>query len=103
MAKLYKPGRPSKQEPPEKPGEYRWRNKETGCIDYYGEACNLKRRAYQHEHSEKPVGRETHDFEWKQADGRFSVEARRDHERAKIEQHKPSLNQRAGGAGRKPK
>lgn len=70
MAQLYKPGRPSKQEPPEKPGIYRWRNKETGDIDYIGETNNLKRRENQHE-------------------------------RTKIEQHKPSLNQRAGGAGRK--
>ena len=41
MAQLYKPGRPSKQEPPEKPGEYRWRNKETNEIDYYGETLTI--------------------------------------------------------------
>lgn len=103
MAQLYKPGRPSKQPPPSKPGEYRWINKETGEVDYYGEASNLKRREYQHERSDKPVSRETHDFAWKQADGRFSVEKRREHERQKIEQLQPKLNQRAGGAGRKPK
>jgi len=103
MALLYKPGRPSKKEPPEKPGEYRWINKDTGNVDYYGETCNLKRREHQHECSEKPVSRETHDFAWKQADGRFGTEARRDHERKKILQHNPPLNQRAGGAGRKPK
>ena len=27
MALLYKPGAPSRKDPPEKPGEYRWRNK----------------------------------------------------------------------------
>lgn len=101
MAQLYKKGRPSKQEPPEKPGEYRWRNKETGVIDYIGETNNLHRRMLQHEKSEKPVSRETHDFEWKQADGRFSVDKRRGHEAEKIEEHQPRLNQRAGGGGRK--
>lgn len=103
MAHLYKPGRPSKQPPPEKPGEYRWINKETGEVDYYGETNNLKRRQYQHERSDKPVSSDTHDFAWKQADARFSVDARREHERQKIEQHQPKLNQRAGGAGRKSK
>lgn len=101
MAQLYKPGRPSRQEPPEKPGEYRWVCKETGEIDYVGETNNLKRRASEHERSEKPVGRETHHFEWKQADGRFGVDSRRNHEKNKIEQHNPSLNQRLGGGGRK--
>lgn len=103
MAPLYKPGRPSKKTPPSKPGEYRWINKETGEIDYYGETNNLKRRKHQHERSSKPVSENTHDFAWKQADGRYGVDARRDHERQKIEQHQPRLNQRAGGAGRKPK
>lgn len=44
MANMYKPGRPSKQEPPEKAGEYRWINKETREIDYIGETSNLHRR-----------------------------------------------------------
>ena len=101
MASVYKPGRPSKQEPPAAPGEYRWRSKETGQIEYIGETNNLKRRRDQHERSSKPVSRETHDFEWKAADKRYSTDARRDHERAKIEQHHPPLNKRAGEAGRK--
>ena len=102
MAKLFKPGRPSKQPPPEKPGLYRWRNRETGDIDYIGETSNLKRRASQHEHSDKPLGSDTHDFEWQSTDRQTSVDARRDHERSKIKQHNPILNQRGGGAGRKP-
>ena len=101
MAQLYKPGRPSKQVPPNKPGSYRWRNKETGDIDYIGETCDLHRRMLQHERSEKPVSRETHDFEWKQADGRFSVMNRRLHESNKIYKYSPKFNKRAGGAGRK--
>lgn len=103
MAGLYKPGRPSKREPPEKPGEYRYRNKETGEVEYIGETSNLKQRENQHERSDKPVSRETHDFEWKVADRRYGVDARREHEREKIEQHHPNQNQRNGGAGRKPK
>ena len=39
-------------------------------------------------------------FAYKQADGRASQARINDHERSKIEQHKPELNQRAGGAGR---
>lgn len=101
MAQLYGAGRPSKKDPPHKPGEYRWRDKESGKVDYIGETGDLSRRMHQHEKSEKPVSRETHDFEWKQADSRFSVDKRRDHERDKIDQHKPDLNQRRGGAGRK--
>jgi hypothetical protein len=101
MAQMYRPGRPSRQDPPNNPGEYRWRNKETGIVDYIGETSNLNRRMLQHERSEKPVNRETHNFEWKQADGRFSVDKRREHERDKIDNHNPSLNQRAGGGGRK--
>lgn len=101
MASVYKAGRPSKREPPNAPGEYRWKNKTTKNIDYIGETNNLRRRRNQHERSLKPVSQLTHDFEWKAADRRFSVESRRMHERKKIEQHKPPLNQRAGGGGRK--
>lgn len=100
---VYKPGRPSRREPPEKPGEYRYRNKETGDVEYIGESSNLSKRDSQHEKSDEPFGRETHYFEWKAADGRYGVESRRDHERKKIEEHNPRYNQRAGGAGRKPK
>lgn len=101
MAELYKKGRPSRKDPPEKPGEYRFRNKETNEIDYIGETSNLKRRLQQHERSDKPVSRDTHYFEYKVADGRFSVDKRREHETEKIEEHQPRLNQRAGGGGRK--
>ena len=101
MALLYKPGRPSRQDPPQKPGEYRWRNKKTGEIDYIGETNNLKRRKSEHERSSKPVSEKSHFFEWKTADGRFSVDKRREHEKTKINQHNPNLNLRAGGGGRK--
>ena len=101
-AKLYSPGRPSKRPPPNKPGIYRWRNKKTDTIDYIGETNDLQRRMLEHERSDKPVNRQTHDFEWKQADGRFSYEKRREHERDKIAQKQPPLNRVGGGGGRKP-
>ena len=52
MANPYKPGRPRKDDPPAKPGEYRWRNKKTGEIDYVGETNNLKRRKGQQRRGE---------------------------------------------------
>ena len=106
---VYKPGRPTKynpttgagQKPPSKPGEYRIRN-ESGDIMYVGEANNLLRRTGEHIRSGKlPAGEDCNStIEYKVADGRSSSATRREHERQKIEQHKPELNQRAGGAGR---
>ena len=84
MANIYNSGRPSRQSPQNVPGEYRWRNKKTNEIDYVGETKDLKRRMLEHERSEKPVSCKTHYFEWKRADGRFSVDRRRDHETKKI-------------------
>ena len=40
-------------------------------------------------------------FEYKVADGRSTSKTRREHEKQKIEQHKPSLNKSKGGEGRK--
>ena len=53
--------------------------------------------------SDKPVDFETHVFARKQTDGRFSIKKRCRHECDKINQNKPLLNQRRGGAGRKSK
>ena len=98
---IYKRGRPSKQAPPSAAGEYRWRNRETGAIDYVGETNNLARRRGEHERSDKPVSRETHDFEWQRADGRSTSRTRRAHERETIDKHQPPLNRRGGGGGRR--
>lgn len=40
-------------------------------------------------------------FEWKKADGRSTSTTRREHEQQKIKQHQPTLNNSAGGEGRK--
>jgi excinuclease UvrABC nuclease subunit len=98
--KTYKPGRPLKCEPPCVPGEYRFRNKRTGKIDYIGETRNLKRRKLEHDRSEKSISSSTHDFEYKLADGRSTSNSRRKHEKSKIEQYNPRYNERSGGAGR---
>ncbi len=61
--------------------------------------CDLNRRMNEHRRSGKISG-ENNIFAFKKADGRASQARLNDHERAKILQHDPILNQRAGGAGR---
>lgn len=96
---IFKRGRPSRQEPPDKPGIYYFRNKQTNNVDYVGETENLKRRKKQHLTSRK-LDLEVHWFEFKVADGRSTSRTRRQHESLKIDRHKPRLSQRRGGGGR---
>jgi hypothetical protein len=100
---IFKRGRPSRQEPSDKPGIYFFRNKRTKKVDYVGETKNLKRRKKQHLASKtfKKLDLEVHWFESKEADGRSTSRTRRQHESSKIDRHKPLLNQRRGGGGRK--
>ena len=97
---IFKPGRPSRKGPPDKPGIYYFRNKRTGNVDYVGESKSLKRRMAEHLAS-GALALATHWFESKVADGRSTSRIRRKHERSKISQHKPRLNRRRGGGGRK--
>ncbi len=97
---ITKRGRPSTQEPPNAPGFYRAINNESGKVDYFGETVNLNRRIGEHRRTGL-APRETHTFAWQRADGRSTSTTRRVHEQAKIVQHNPPLNQRAGGGGRK--
>lgn len=106
---IYNPGRPKKfnpttgagDKPPAKPGEYRIRNEE-GEIMYVGETNNLARRTGEHIRSGKlPSGGNCNStIEYMVADGRSTSATRREHERQKIEQHKPPLNKSRGGEGR---
>ena len=106
---IYKPGRPNKydpttgfgQKPPAKPGEYRIRNT-SGSIIYVGETNNLARRTGEHIRSGRlSTGVSNNStIEYKVADGRSTSRTRREHERQKIEQHKPVLNKSKGGEGR---
>ena len=98
---IFPRGRPSRQAPPNKPGMYRFRSKQTGEIDYIGEAVNIARRIAEHLRSPKPVSCETHHVEWQRADRRSTSRTRREHERGKINKHKPRLNKRGGGGGRR--
>lgn len=105
---LYKPGRPIEVSPfsssnirkvPAAKGEYRILNSKTKTPVYIGVTNNLARRMHEHIRSGK-LGGENTIFAYKTADGRASQSRINDHERAKINQHKPPLNRRAGGAGR---
>ena len=96
----FKRGRPSRQDPPHKPGLYRFKNKETGEIDYIGESVDLKRRTSQHLRY-GDVSRDTHHVEWQAAEDGSTSETRREHEKLKIDQHSPRMNQRRGGGGRR--
>lgn len=105
---LYKPGRPTEVHPldpnekksiPKAKGEYRIINGETREVMYVGVSNNLNRREREHERTGK-INSNNNIFAFKTADGRASQSRINDHERRKIEQHDPILNQRAGGAGR---
>ena len=107
---LYKPGRPTEVKPldpsntrkvPSAKGEYRIINSGTREVVYVGVSKDLNRRMHDHIRSGKLSG-DNSIFAYKQADGRASQARINDHERSKIEQHKPELNQRAGGAGTEP-
>lgn len=98
---IFKPGRPSRQQPPSRPGLYRWVEIATGIVSYIGETNDLRRRMREHERSDAPWDRTTHHYEWKPADGRSTSRTRREHEKAKIRQHDPPGNRNRGGGGRK--
>ena len=91
---IFKPGRPSRQNPPDKPGYYYFRNKDTGKVDYVGETVSLKLRMAQHLAS-KALDLTVHWFEYKVADGESSSSTRREHESSKITKYLPRLNRRA--------
>ena len=97
--KIYKAGRLSQNPPPNKPGQYRMRNKETKEVEYIGESSNLMRRIKEH-HREGTFSPGKESFEWKEADIRSTSETRRKHERRQIDKHSPKRNQRRGGGGR---
>ncbi len=105
---LYKPGRPTEVHPldpnetrtvPKAKGEYRIINGNTREVMYVGVSNNLNRRIREHKLTGK-INSENNVVAYKVADGRASQSRINDHERAKIEQHEPPLNKRAGGAGR---
>ena len=81
---IFRRGRLSRQDPPNRLGIYRFRNKLTGEVDYIGEAVNIARRIVVHLRSSKPVSLDTHYVEWKPADGISTSRTGQEHERDKI-------------------
>ncbi len=95
---IFNRGRPSRQSPPKAPGEYRIRDKDTGKIKYIGETNNLSRRVKEHNRGSFPS--KDNVAEWQRADRDSTSQERRLHEKRKIDQHQPPMNQRRGGGGR---
>ena len=103
---LYKSGRPTEYRPlegspdklPSAKGEYRILSKDRKVM-YIGVTNNFRRRTKEHIKSGK-ICSENPIVAFKAADGRAGQSRINDHERKKIKQHNPGLNQRAGGAGR---
>lgn len=86
---------------PQSGGTYRFINRLTNLPDYIGTATNLSVRIQQHVKSGL-LNLETHYVAWQVELPGTLYEQRIAHERTKIDQHRPSLNQRRGGAGRPP-
>jgi hypothetical protein len=104
----YGPGRPhaydpyagAGSKPPGQPGEYRIAEPGELKPKYIGTTNNLKRRIPEHRRSSgklRPGERVTYQV----ADLLATTDARRNHERVKIDEHEPSRNQRRGGGGRR--
>ena len=104
--KTYKPGRPKEYRPlegslnqiPKAKGEYRILSKDKEVM-YIGVSNNINRRVREHIRTGK-ICLDNPIVACKKADGRAGQSRLNDHERQKIKQHDPKLNQRAGGAGR---
>lgn len=95
---ILKRDRPSRREPPNAPGIYRFRDKATGKTEYIGETVNLRKRKKQHGDSGKL--RSQHHFEWQQADSISTSKTKRRIEKEHIRKYQPTLNRDVGGSGR---
>ncbi len=91
----------SKGRPPrDAQGVYRSKEKKTGIIDYVGEG-NIRDRTNAHKRQRRPFANpKTHEWQWKQMDGRTTTRTRRKVERSQIKKHNPKYNQNRGGGGR---
>lgn len=95
-------GRPRRGKPNAVPGTYRYVNKRTGKVDYVGQSDNLRRRYQQHLRGDQPAfDPHTHHFDW-QAQISGGTEERLQKEKDQYLDHKPPMNRRKGGGGRKP-
>jgi hypothetical protein len=90
-------GRPIRNRPPpDQPGLYRFINKKTGKMDYFGTTKSLSNRQKAHERSGKFNG---HYFSFQPAKPGVSATALYEHEVKKIKKHRPRLNRNIGGGG----
>ncbi len=84
-------GRPSSQDPPSEPGEYRIRDRD-GNIKYIGTTGDLSRREYEHRHSGKYDPQAGEKFEWQKCNPDVPSSQRYEHETEKIHRHDPPGN-----------
>ena len=103
----YRPGRYTNvkrgEKVPTKPGAERYVSKKTKKVVYQGETSNLRSRISKQKSDKMPYTRGNYQPQYKVADGRSTSNTRRKHEKAKIQQHRPKFNKKAGGGGRKAK
>lgn len=105
----YNKGRPKKYDaisdagnkPPKVAGEYRIKDKDNN-LKYIGISNDIDRRVKEHKKTGKINDNDRY-VEWMPAKQGASYDDIRKHERQKIKQKKPAINQRGGGAGPTPK
>ena len=102
--RLFRAGRHSQGDPPDKPGLYRLIRKDDGAILYIGQTSNLAKRIREHERSSF---REIEWFAaWKAIVPCFTHDAYQlllDMERTQIARHGPAGVRAAGGQGAPPR
>ena len=98
---IFSRGRPSFQAPPADKGLYRVVSPESN-IKYIGSADNLSSRIGAQMRAGVKVSASDR-VAWQAAKPGTTIQEVRTHEAAKIAQHNPPLNLRAGGGGRLPK
>ena len=105
--RVYRPGPYTNVKPgrkvPAKPGAERYISKKTKKVVYQGETSNLRSKISKQKSDKMPYTRGNYQAQYKVADGRSTSNTRRKHEKAKIQQHRPKFNKKAGGGGRKAK
>lgn len=92
---------------PESPGLYRFHCPNCKEPAYIGQTINIRRRFYQHvikgDKSICPLCNQKTVFKAQVASSDFEYEALMSSERRQIRKHRPHLNKRTGGGGRRPK
>jgi len=85
---------------PEKPGEYRHINRNTGEIEYVGQTDNLRKRQQEHARNGK-LNTENQYVAYKEAKANATKDDLLNTEKDHIKRHNPSGNKTEGGNGRR--